>query len=244
MNLGREIFGLFALGALLCAGCSNSPGRPAADSIPIDPDNITDFKVLYGSNCAGCHGIDGKGGAAISLGDPVYLAIADDSILQRVASNGIKGTAMPAFAKSAGGMLTEKQIEIIVHGIRERWAKPDVLRDVTPPSYAATPNGDSTRGSQVYASYCASCHGPAGRGGSASSIVQGSFLGLVSDQYLRTIVIVGRPELGAPDWRGDVAGKPLSAQDVSDVVAWLSSQRPKYPGEPYPHAAQPTGEPK
>ena len=54
-----------------------------------------------------------------------------------------------------------------------------------------------------------------------------SFLTLASDQYLRTIVIVGRQELGAPDWRGDVPGQPMSQQDVSDVVAWLSAQRPK-----------------
>ena len=59
---------------------------------------------------------------------------------------------------------------------------------------------------------------------------------------LRTIVIVGRPELGAPDWRGDVPGKPMSAQDVSDVVAWLASQRPKFPGQPYPNVAKTTGE--
>ena len=38
-----------------------------------------------------------------------------------------------------------------------------------------------------------------GRGGEkASSIVNGSFLALLNDQELRTIVIVGRPELGAP----------------------------------------------
>jgi cytochrome c oxidase cbb3-type subunit III len=60
---------------------------------------------------------------------------------------------------------------------------------------------------------------------------------LVSDQQLRTIVIAGRPELGAPDWRGDVPGRPMSSQDVSDVVAWLSSKRPKFPGQPYPIAS-------
>ena len=27
----------------------------------------------------------------------------------------------------------------------------------------------------------------------------------------------------------------MSAQDVSDVVAWLASQRPKFPGQPYPN---------
>jgi hypothetical protein len=50
---------------------------------------------------------------------------------------------------------------------------------------------------------------------------------MVSDQNLRTTVIAGRPEMGAPDWRGNVAGKPMSPEDVSDVVAWLVSQRPQ-----------------
>ena len=72
--------------------------------------------------------------------------------------------------------------------------------------------------------------------------MNGSFLALLTDQELRTIVIVGRPELGAPDWRGDIPGKPMSAQDISDVVAWLASQRPKFPGQPYLNTAKSTGE--
>jgi hypothetical protein len=56
--------------------------------------------------------------------------------------------------------------------------------------------------------------------------VDGSYLSLVSDQGLRTIVIAGRPDLGAPDWRGNVRGRAMTAQDISDVVAWLSAQRP------------------
>ncbi len=146
---------------------------------------------------------------------------------------------MPAFAQSAGGMLTGKQIDVIVGGIRERWSKPDVLRGANPPPYSSSEPGDPSRGSEVYANYCSSCHGAGGRGGQkASSIVDGSFLALLTDQELRTIVIVGRPELGAPDWRGNVPGKPMSAQDVSDVVAWLASQRPKFPGQPYPNIAK------
>ena len=69
------------------------------------------------------------------------------------------------------------------------------------------------------------------RGG--SSIVDGSYLALVSDQGLRTAVIAGRPDLGAPDWRGNVRGKPMESQDISDVVAWLSSRRQAFPGQPY-----------
>ena len=236
------IFAAAGLSALLC-GCANAPGRAAAAETPTVPSEITDFNVLYGQNCAGCHGEQGKGGAAIALDDPVYLAIADDAIVRGAAAKGISGTSMPAFAQSAGGMLTEKQIEVIVSGIRERWVKPDILAGANPPPYSSSESGDASRGSLIYVQYCSSCHGAGGRGGQkASSIVDGSFLALLDDQELRTIVIVGRPELGAPDWRDDVPGKPMSPQDVSDVVAWLASQRAKFPGQPYSTSGKSTGE--
>ncbi len=237
------ILGVAGLSALGLWGCTDAPGRPVPGDTPILPSAISDFKTLYGQNCAGCHGSEGKGGAAVAVGDPVYLAIADDAVLRRAATNGIPRTSMPAFAQSAGGMLTDKQIDLIVRGIRERWSKPDVLRGAIPPPYSSPEPTDASRGSEVYVAYCSSCHGASGRGGQkAGSIVDGSFLALVDDQVLRTIVIVGRPELGAPDWRSDVPGKPMSARDVSDVVAWLASQRPRFPGQPYPSIDKPTGE--
>jgi cytochrome c oxidase cbb3-type subunit III len=237
--MSRQIIGsiLAMLTVAVCIACSNSPGRPAQNSAVVPPDQIVDFSVLYGQNCAGCHGVEGSGGAAMSLANPVFLGIADDTVIRHTAANGVPGTPMPAFAQSAGGMLTDKQLEAIVSGIRS-WAKTGALGNQTPPPYAAQSPGDPQRGADAYRTYCSSCHGADGQGGSkASSIVNGSYLALVSDQQLRTIVIAGRPELGAPDWRGDVEGRPMSAQEVSDVVAWLSSQRPKFPGQPYPTAS-------
>jgi mono/diheme cytochrome c family protein len=220
---------------LVCTSCTSLPARAGADPQVMRPTQVMDFNVLYGENCAGCHGSRGKGGAAIPLSDPVFLAIADDTTIRRIVTNGVPGTPMPAFAQSAGGMLTDKQVDSIVSGIRTRWAHPDVLRDTNPPSYRAQAPGNPAHGAAVYGTYCSSCHGPDGRGGTkASSIVDGSYLALVSDQDLRTNVIIGRPELGAPDWRSDVPGKPISAQEISDVVAWLAEQRPKVPGQPYP----------
>jgi len=141
---------------------------------------------------------------------------------------------MPAFAQSAGGMLTDKQIDVISSGIRSNWSRQGILDSGDPPSYAPTSMGDVQRGQAVYETYCESCHGPEGKGGpKGSAITNNSFLALVSDQGLRTIVIVGRPELGAPDWRGNVPGKPMSDQEVTDVVSWLAWRRVHNSEQPY-----------
>jgi cytochrome c oxidase cbb3-type subunit 3 len=213
---------------MVIAACGTH--RPV-DSAVIPPTRIMDFAFLYGRNCAGCHGPDGKAGLAIGLGNPIYLAIADDATIRRVTADGVTGTAMPAFAQNAGGMMSDDQISVIVRGMRTQWARPDAVRDVVLPPYAAQSSGDPKRGEAVYGVYCSSCHGANGRGGArAGSIVDGSYLALVSDQNLRTTLIAGRPELGGPDWRGDVPGKPMSPEEISDVVAWLAAQRPQLEG--------------
>ena len=221
--------GAFVLALAAC----NLPGKPRGVSLEGQPEKVTSFDELYRDNCAACHGEEGKGGAALGLANPIYLAIVDDGTVRRVVAEGVAGTAMPAFAKSAGGFLTDEQVDVIARGLRAHWANPDELAGTTPPPHAG-PRGDAQRGTQVYATFCASCHGENGTGTKkASSIVDGSFLALVSAQGLRTTVIAGRPEIGQPDWRNDVSGRPLSSQEIADVVAWLESHRPAFPGQPY-----------
>ena len=234
MNAFRHLCLLGPLAALLASGCGAPHGQPSPGSEVLPPKEVLEFGTLYAENCAGCHGTDGRGGAAIALADPVYLAIADDAAIRKVIANGVGGTAMPAFAESAGGMLTDAQIDVITKEIRSRWSQKGILDAATAPSYAPKSTGDARRGEAAYKTFCESCHGPGGGGGrKGSAITDGSFLALVSDQGLRTIVITGRPELGAPDWREDVPGKPMSDQEITDVVAWLASRRVANPGQPY-----------
>ena len=222
----RSLLAITSVVALLLAGCDSLPGRPTQADLPLRPSDVTDFATLYGENCAGCHGADGKFGAALAMNNPVYLAIVDDASMHRVIADGVPGTAMPPFAHGAGGSLTGRQIDILIAGIRKTWAGAAVAGAGAPPYYSPT-EGDSDRGAQVYAATCQSCHGPGGKGGRvAGSVVDPSYLSLVSNQYLRTIVIAGRPELGQPDWKNDVVGQPLTPEQVSDVVAWLASKRP------------------
>ena len=229
----RRLSALTAVGVMLLAGCGTPPGQPRAGSVPRTPDEVVEFSALYADNCAGCHGPDGGGGAAIALANPVYLAIVDESAMRETIDSGVRGTSMPAFSQRAGGMLTEKQIDALVAGIRARWSRPGVLDGANAPSYAAKSPGDVRHGEAAYQTFCQSCHGPGGQGGpKGSAITNDSFLALVSDQGLRTLVIAGRPELDAPDWRGNVPGRPMSEQEVTDVVSWLASRRVATPGKP------------
>ena len=216
-------YGALILSVLLAA--CGSPDHRGAEPQVVRPNEVTDFRVLYAQNCSGCHGIDGQGTLTVAIGSPVYLAIADTATIRGAIEGGTPGTAMPAFAQNAGGFLTEAQIDILVRGIGERWAKPAALGSDTPPAYVASQPGDTARGHNVFTTYCSSCHGSEGRGGRAGSIVDSSYLALVSDQHLRTVTIIGMPALGAPDWRGNVPGQPMSDADVTDVVAWLAAQR-------------------
>ena len=216
------------------AGC-HLPGRPKpCDEVP-RPEAVMSFDKLYAQNCAGCHGTDGRNGAATNLANPLYEGLVDDTTLHDVIANGEAGTLMPSFGQSAGGNLTNAQVDALVHGMRAKWAKADLLAGQNAPPYRATQSGDAEHGQQVYATACARCHGTAQQPGPAGSILDGSFLALVNAQTIRTTVIAGRPDIGQPDWRGDVPGHPLTDGDVNDVTAWLLSQRPANPGQPYPN---------
>jgi cytochrome c oxidase cbb3-type subunit III len=225
---------LTILSLVMLAACSTLDGEPRANSEPVAPSQVVDFDTLYAQNCAGCHGAQGSGGAAIAMANPVYLAIVDEATMRNIVARGVRGTSMPAFAQRAGGMLTEQQIEVITSGIFSHWGRKQVLDGANPPSYPAKAAGNVDHGQLVFGTYCASCHGSEGGGTrKGSAITNDSFLALVSDQGLRTIVITGRPELAAPDWRGNVPGRPMTDQEITDVVAWLASRRAQNPGQPY-----------
>jgi cytochrome c oxidase cbb3-type subunit 3/ubiquinol-cytochrome c reductase cytochrome c subunit len=230
----RTLSALAVLGLVMLAACSTPDGEPQPNAEPVAPSQVVDLGTLYTQNCAACHGAEGRGGASIALANPVYLAIVDEKVVHNVVANGVRGTSMPAFAQSAGGMLTDQQIEVITSGIFSRWGSNHVLDGANPPSYAAKADGNINRGQLVFGTYCASCHGSEGGGTrKGSAITNDSFLALVSDQGLRTTVITGRPELGAPDWRGNVPGRPMTDPEITDVVAWLAARRAQNPGQPY-----------
>ena len=229
----------------LLAACDWMPGKPTAPEINRgNPASIHGFTNLWNVNCQGCHGETGMWGAARPLNDPLYQSLVTDEWLTSTISNGIPGTLMPAHAVSMGGHVTDEQIKEIVEGMRTHWTG-------TPPSYAAqspaiinvkAPTGNVAAGLVTFNTYCSPCHGENGVGAMAGSPVDNSFLALASDQMIRATIVCGRPDVGMPDWQGNLNGKPvpqreglapLSNTQIEDLMAWITSHRVAFPGQPY-----------
>jgi cytochrome c oxidase cbb3-type subunit III len=233
---------LAGAGVPLLAGCISLPGKPLPGPEVPRPDSVHSASVLYKQNCSGCHGAAGMNGPAVPLADVEYQALVDDATLRNVIANGDPGSLMPGFSNKANGPLTDSQIDALVEGVRAAWSKGNVLAGLNAPPYADDAPGDSTHGQQVYSAACARCHGEInGKVGRSGSVVNSSFLALMPVQSLRTAIIVGRPDLGMPDWRTQDLHKPLTTAEVRDVVALLESKRPTQPGQAYRPPAAPPG---
>jgi cytochrome c oxidase cbb3-type subunit 3/ubiquinol-cytochrome c reductase cytochrome c subunit len=245
MLVARRLLGLGAVllfgGCMAFVGCNRIADRSRSGPEVVRPEEVLTFSTLYKTNCSACHGEDGRNGAAISLANPVYLGVTGEDHLREVTGRGRSGGLMPPFARSAGGMLTDHQISALAQGMLREWGTPNFLATQNAPPYMATLPGDAVRGEQAFSIFCARCHGATGEGnmadrkngsGGVGSIVDPAYLALVSDQYLRSITIAGRPDEGMPDWRTDAA-QPLTDQQITDIVTWLASKRTANPGQPY-----------
>jgi mono/diheme cytochrome c family protein len=93
-------------GAIFCAlSVSFAAGKKAAGA------------TTFREKCSMCHGVDGKGYAAINtpnFTDPKWQAAHGDKELFDAIENGVKGTAMVSFK----GKLDHKQIEAVIKYIR------------------------------------------------------------------------------------------------------------------------------
>jgi len=207
--------GIFFLG-----GC-RMPGKPAVTNLWKPPESNLDFRSLYMTNCIACHA-DQRGiiSTSINLNNSVYLSLITPEKMYQTIADGVPGTAMPAFLEKNGGRLTEAQINVLVNGVYA-WTSPRKTSPSSLPTYTA-PSGNVEHGATVFSTYCAGCHAESVKEKVEASIVGHSYLGLVSNQYLRTVIISGRPEIGHPNWK---ELSPMSDQDVSDVVAWMAEQR-------------------
>src|SRR5258708_14945366 len=138
-------------------GCHRRIGPPNDQEELMRPEQVVSFDRLYKENCSACHGENGSGGPALDLSNPTYQVLVDDSTLRRWITSGMPGTQMPAFGESAGGFLTPQQVDILISGMRSRWASKSLSLCNIPP-YFSNLAGNPDRGNAVFRTSCVSCH--------------------------------------------------------------------------------------
>jgi mono/diheme cytochrome c family protein len=80
-------------------------GSTASVSLPAAPPHGAPERgrALFLQNCAGCHGVEGKGGIAPALNNPVFQTAATDSFIAETIRAGREHTAMPSFGRAGFG---------------------------------------------------------------------------------------------------------------------------------------------
>jgi putative heme-binding domain-containing protein len=108
------------------------------------PIDIENGALLYGANCAQCHGIGGDGMPGVELKTGTFKRAATDQDLARLLTTGIPGTAMPATALAPG------EANALVAYLR-------TMRDFNSPKVMV---GDATSGRGLFEGKgtCTSCH--------------------------------------------------------------------------------------
>lgn len=136
----RLLFPLFLLAIRLAAQHSDTALTNPFSS----PDDRQRGGEFFRSQCANCHGVDGKGGASgpnLTVGS--FRHAPTDEAMFRVITKGIAGTSMPGFSMNG----------------REIWQIVAYIRSLNVTKSNTTARGDVKAGEQLFAALrCANCH--------------------------------------------------------------------------------------
>ncbi|MEZ5402354.1 MAG: c-type cytochrome [Bryobacteraceae bacterium] len=143
--MNRALVSLTAAALLLPSAVAAQEESSAAITNPFNSaDDLADGQRRYMSQCAGCHGRDGRGGQ----GTPDFTtgnfrrASSDEGLFQVVAK-GIPGTTMPAFSLSG----------------RQIWQTLAYIRSLGASRTAEHASGDVARGAMLFKeNRCGGCH--------------------------------------------------------------------------------------
>lgn len=142
---------------VLCAGGVLAFAQATPSRQPKPTTDSARGKQSFAGACAGCHGLDGKGGErAPNIADRPSLQRLSDAQLFHIIQNGIPGTGMPAFHS-----LESTQIKTLVA----------YLRTLQGTKRAVHLPGDPERGKALFSGKggCTQCHMIAGEGGFIAS---------------------------------------------------------------------------
>lgn len=180
---------------------------------------------LYERHCSACHGLDGQGGVGIPLALPSFQAAVSDDFLFSTIRHGRPGRVMPSFKT-----LSDAQVRAIINHLRSWTPQQEPVKDEQQKQGYGRPE----RGKELFAKYCAHCHGANGGGGHGTGVTfsrprdlpimppalnNPGFLAAASDAMIKQTLMVGRE--GTPMMSFIMMG--LQERDIDDIVSYVRS---------------------
>jgi len=212
--------GLFATS---CGGnAEESKSAANVERVYIKGD-VAKGEEIFKMNCVACHQADGKGqaGFAPNINNIDFLSIADDETIKNFILEGRAGTAMMAYKDMPN---VSEGIDDLVAYMRS-WEKEFELAKVTPVDKNWKSTGNAANGKELFKSYCLYCHGASGEGyasgGAGTAIGNPAFLSLVSDDYIKQTLILGRNGTAMKSFAGAKGVAHMTDSDMDDVISYL-----------------------
>lgn len=177
---------------------------------------LVDGEMLYNEFCFGCHeeSVVGEEDDILekeipAIRNPHYLSRLSDSALELIIRRGRPGTEMPAWNLDTGG-LRDQEIKALVDYLAQsrEYVSEETFEILTPQ--------DSETGEELYADWCSDCHGEAGRGDTAPSLMDPIFQEVYDDRLLGLTIRDGIDDTGMDSW-----GSDLTVQEISDIIAYI-----------------------
>jgi len=179
----RPIWFLLTAALLFLTGGTgaSSQDKPAATTTSKKGgDNATTGKRTYSASCAGCHGLDGRGGerAPDIVTRPQVRQLSDAALLQ-ILQNGVPNTSMPSFR-----FLDSKTRRSVVAYLRTLQGAASNVKLA----------GNSERGKEIFfkKNSCSDCHMVHGQGGFFASDLSGYAAGRSQESARDAIVSPNR----------------------------------------------------
>lgn len=152
-----------------------------------------------------------------SIANPDFLAVASDEFIAQTIRQGRPGRRMPAWHEAEGGLRDEEIAELVKY-LRQLSGVAESSN--TKPRHWV--EADPQRGEQLFARYCAGCHGTRGEGTQAPALNNPVFLAAATDTYLVETIGRGRRGTEMPAFREASPVHPaLADADIESIVAFI-----------------------
>jgi putative heme-binding domain-containing protein len=178
--LERLLLFLLGMASVCVAVVLQSGAQQSMHPKPQFKSPNTEGQKVFASACAGCHGLDGRGGErAPDIAQKREIQRLSDSEIMRIVREGVPGTGMPAFHS-----LASSEVKAVV----------SYLRSLQGTNQTVELPGSPVRGRAVFhgEAGCSACHMVAGRGGFIASDLSG-YARTHSVQEIRSVITQPKP---------------------------------------------------